>query len=212
MKADEIQWITKNGADGLAFWQAYDPTVKVDLSCSALQVDGKILFIDPIPLAEAAIEELTSSGTPAAVVVTNANHERAAAWYARRFGIPVFAPAETRPEFEARIPTVQTFENGSVILNTLKAIALPGGADGETALYWPGLGGVLIVGDALIHLDATGFDFLPDKYCNDAKMLRKSAKERLRFPRGLRIIAFAHGAPMVTSAKERLEALIGAGE
>jgi glyoxylase-like metal-dependent hydrolase (beta-lactamase superfamily II) len=212
MKADEFQWITRNGDAGLAFWQAYDPSVKVELSCSALQIGGKLIFIDPIPLVESALEELTSSATPAAVVVTSANHERAAAWYAKRFGIPVYAPAETRPEFEASLPTMQPFEDGEIILDVLRAIALPGGANGETAFYWPGLGGVLIIGDALINLDATGFDFLPDKYCNDARRLRETARKQLHFPLGLRIIAFAHGAPMVTSAKERLDTLIGSKE
>ncbi len=211
MTADEFQWVTQSEAGGLAFWQAYAPTLKVDLSCSALQIGSKLLFIDPIPLAKPALAELAASGTPSGVILTNANHERASALFAKQFGIPIFAPVEALPELSSTTPPVQAFEDGATILGAITTIALPGGAPGETALYWPGNGGVLIFGDALINLDSTGFDFLPDRYCNNAKTLRLSARERLRFHADLSVMAFAHGTPIVTSARERLETLLGSG-
>ena len=57
-RAEEIQEVRP----GLYFWQAYEPSVKVDLSCCARQTARGLVFIDPIPLAKEALEELLSVG------------------------------------------------------------------------------------------------------------------------------------------------------
>ena len=45
---------------GLFCWQAYDAASKVDLHASAVAADGRLYFVDPIPLAEEALAELTA--------------------------------------------------------------------------------------------------------------------------------------------------------
>src|SRR4051794_22049373 len=97
--ADEIQWFA-NGS--VAFWQAYDPSSKVNLSCTALRIGDTLLFIDPISLTNQAIDELTSIATPVAIILTNGNHERAAKAFAQRFNIPILAHAEAVPQFSFR--------------------------------------------------------------------------------------------------------------
>jgi len=72
---------------GLFFWQAYDPAVKTDLCCCALETGAGIVFCDPVPLDSLAEEELIAGREPRAIVLTNANHERNAAVLARRYGI-----------------------------------------------------------------------------------------------------------------------------
>ncbi len=216
MKAEEFQWVHQSEAGGLAVWQAYDPATKVDLSSSALRIGRELLFIDPIPLADAALASLIDGATPAGLLLTNENHERAAADFARQFGIPIRAHREALPAFPPSL-AVEPFEDGARLFGALTAIALPGGPAGETALYWPGSkgepGGVLILGDALINLESTGFAFLPERYCQDAKALKASARKLLAVHAepggGLRAIAFAHGTPLVTAAAERLRALVG---
>ena len=65
--------------DDLFFWQTYAPAVKSDLSCCALRVGGRLVFVDPIPLAKAALADLVADAPPALIVLTNGNHARAAA-------------------------------------------------------------------------------------------------------------------------------------
>ena len=196
-RAHEFQQVT----DGLYFWQAYDPAVKVDLSCCARRTARGLVFIDPIPLARAALAELCEVAPPAAIILTNGNHARAAAEYRQRFSIPILAHAAAVAELG--IPVDQEIADGETVLDEFTVIALPGAAPGEIALH---TGGTLHVGDALIHLAPHGFAFLPEKYCADAKEMRASLGKLLRFP--FEVLTFAHGLPLVFQARQRLAQLL----
>ncbi|MEA3213175.1 MAG: hypothetical protein QOE70_6232 [Chthoniobacter sp.] len=197
MRADEFQEITKD----LFFWQAYEPAVKSDLSCCARRFGDQLIFIDPIPLASAALAELTAATTPLAIIVTNANHARAAADFRRRFSIPILAHAEAASEPGLAID--QTIGDGETVLGHFTAIAIPGAAPGEIALH---ADGVAHVGDALIHLEPLGFALLPEKYCTDPRELRQGLGKLLRFD--FELMTFAHGLPLVYHARRRLEPLL----
>ncbi|HEY8964801.1 MAG TPA: hypothetical protein VIM58_00040, partial [Candidatus Methylacidiphilales bacterium] len=85
---------------------------------------------------------------------------------------------------------------------------VPGGGPGETAFHAPDDGGLLFLGDAVIHLEETGLALLPKKYCADDKALRASLKQLLQLDFSL--ITFAHGTPLRVQAKERLRLLLDA--
>lgn len=195
--AEELQLVRPD----LAFWQAYEPAVKCDLSCCARRVDAGLVFIDPIPLAAAAIEELLALAKPAAVVLTNGNHARAAADFRARFSIPILAHAGAVPELG--IPIDEELADGATVLDSLRVITLPGAAAGEIALCG---GAALHLGDALIHVEPPGFAALPDKYCDDPRELRGSLGKLLRTD--FEILTFAHGLPLISQARRRLEALL----
>jgi hypothetical protein len=188
-------------ADGLCFWQAHDPAVRVDLSCCARRTPRGLVFIDPIPLAETALAEVCARDTPAAIIVTNGNHARAAADFRGRFSIPVLAHPDATAELG--FPVDHEIADGDAVLDMFTAITLPGAVPGEIALH---ADGILHVGDALIHLPSTGFAPLPEKYCTDARELRGSLGKLLRFP--FEILTFAHGLPLVTQARQRLADLL----
>jgi glyoxylase-like metal-dependent hydrolase (beta-lactamase superfamily II) len=196
-RADEFQQVR----DGLYFWQAYDPAVKVDLSCCARRTSRGLVFIDPIPLAREALAELCEQAAPAAIILTNGNHARAAADYRQRFSIPILAHADAVAELGLTID--QQIAEGETVLDTFTVIALPGAAPGESALH---ADGILHVGDALIHLPPLGFALLPEKYCTDAKEMRASLGKLLRFP--CEVLTFAHGLPLVSQARQRLADLL----
>jgi hypothetical protein len=185
---------------GLFFWQAYDPGVKTDLCCCAFETREGLVFCDPVPLAETALAELTLGRAPAGIVLTNGNHERDAAALARRFGIEVWAHSGAAGQVAAS----RWFEEGEVLFGGVEAISLEGFGSGETA-FWRD--GVMLIGDALIHVPPYGFSVLPDKYCSDARRGRESLRKLLRYP--IEIMTFAHGLPIVTQARERLAGLIG---
>jgi hypothetical protein len=191
--ATEIHRLTPT----LAWWSAYEPAVKCDLTSHALHTPEGLVLIDPIALAHP--KDL--GGPPIAILLTNANHARAAHWWREQTGARILAPADALPDLE--ITPDATLEDGALTPGGLRAIRLPGGPPGETAYLSDGL---CCLGDALIHLESHGFALLPDKYCADAVLLRTSLRKLLSYH--LHILTFAHGAPLVDHVRERLASLL----
>ncbi len=196
--ADEAQL----AGPGLWHWQAYEPAVKADLSSSALVLEAKVYFVDPIPLADAALEELTRFARPAGVILTSANHHRAAAHFRERFGVPLLAHPAAGEGATIDVALAEGAEIGEGIC----VLEIPGAAAGEIALHSAAGEGLLVVGDALINLEPHGFGFLPDKYCADPVLMRRSLRRLLDLK--FQMIAFAHGLPIVARAQQRLGALL----
>jgi glyoxylase-like metal-dependent hydrolase (beta-lactamase superfamily II) len=187
--------------DGVFFWQAYDPAVKVDLSCCARRTEKGLVFIDPIPLAQDALERLCASCRPVGIVLTNGNHERAARGFRDDFQIPIWGHRDAQSELGGCLD--HFVEAGETIFDELTAIALPGAGPGEIALHG---GGFLHTGDALIHLPQTGLAILPSKYCADFKELRRSLRKLLSFR--FDALTFAHGLPIIARGFQRISQLL----
>jgi glyoxylase-like metal-dependent hydrolase (beta-lactamase superfamily II) len=187
----------------LRYWQAYDPSVKADLFSTALATSEGLLIIDPIPLEPEPLQQLLSAGPIAGVFVTNVNHCRTAPAFAAKSAAPLFAHNETCSVCE--LPAAQIVANGQAFLPDLHAIEIEGGPEGEMAIYHEHDGGVLIIGDALINFAPYGFTFLPGKYCLDAKKMRRSLLCLLDYQ--FERILFAHGTPLMHSARKKLEDL-----
>jgi len=185
---------------GVFFWQGYETEVKCDCSSSAVVTPAGVIFIDPIPLAEEALRDLVveSESSPSAVLLTSGNHQRESLAFARRFGIPIFAPKDAGEEIVAD----QRFVSGEGVAG-MKAITLSGFGPGETAFSFED---ILIFGDALINLEPEGMRLLPEKYRTDKKQsLRSLSALQLLAPE---ILLFAHGTPVLQRASERLACLI----
>jgi len=165
--------VTPQG-DGFFTWHAYDPACKAELwSTGFTDPQGTILF-DPIDWPK-------GSAWPAGsvhIVRTNMNHDR-------NCGIFLKRGAEMSVGPEGFLP-----------------ISLPGGGEGETAFFHNSTGS-LVLGDALINLAPHGLMLLPDKYCTDPALLRKSLGKLLDLP--VRRIFFAHGDPILQNGVERIQ-------
>ncbi len=189
--------------NSLWLWQAYDPAVKADLSSSAAKSGSRLFLIDPIPLAPAPFAELTAHGTVAGVLVTNSNHPRSAAAFARQLDTTIFAAEPVSGEFGGA--QAQPFAGGE-IMPGVAAISIEGAASGEMAFHFGDNGGTLIIGDALINFEPYGFALLPAKYCSNQRQMQGSLRQLLDWP--FERLLFAHGAPILTSARTRLETLL----
>ena len=189
---------------GLWLWQTYDPNVKSDLFSTAAKIVDGLFLIDPIPLAPAALVNLTSNGVMSGVIVTNANHVRAAEAFATRFGVPVFASATVLGQL--RCADTIAVEGRQKIGAGLTTIAIEGAVPGEIALHLENNGGTIVIGDALINFEPSGFALLPPKYCSDQKLMRRSLRQLVDLP--FERLLFAHGTPILSSARARLEALL----
>ncbi len=197
--ADELQII----GPGLALWHAFEATAKAELFSTAVRCPRGLLLVDPIPLTDSAEDELLALGPVGGVVVSNANHWRASAALSEKWGIPLSGHSSLEDE---AVGAFHSIRQGDVLLDSLKVLEIPGAAPGEIAVYSPAHHGSFIMGDALIHFDPYGFTFLPTKYCTDHKQMQHSLRQLLdyQFERML----FAHGTPILSKARSRLEQLL----
>jgi hypothetical protein len=198
--APESQQITP----ALHLWQSFDPSVKTDLFSTAALVGHALFIIDPIPLAPKPWRELNFGGQLTAILVTNANHVRSSADLAQAAKVPVYCAPEAAGEFGAL--EIVPLSQGMEIAASVSAIALEGAVPGEFAFHFAGDGGTIVVGDALIHLGPYGFSLLPAKYCQNQKKLRRSLRQLLDW--SFERLLFAHGTPLLSGARERLETLL----
>ena len=199
VRADEFHTLSPT----LFHWSVYDPQAKCELCSTGFNTPSGLVVVDPIPLAEPAWEELVALAPLRAILITNGNHVRHAAELRSRHQVPVVTAPTTRKAITELKPDVILLEHE--LLYGISPIGLSGATPGETAfLSRPG---ELCVGDALIHLDSEkGLEFLPEKYCVDAKENRASLRKLLSFD--FQTLTFAHGTPIMTGAKEKLADLL----
>lgn len=190
----------------LAIWHAYDPAVKAELFSTAIICTRGLLLIDPIPLSDPAADELLALAPVGGIIVTNANHWRASADWAKKLNVAVRGHASLADKAECPFESVK---EGEKILDSAEVIAIAGAAPGEIALHLPDNDGSLILGDALIHFAPYGFTFLPAKYCTNHKEMRRSLRALLNY-KSERML-FAHGLPILSKAQTRLEHLLHDG-
>ena len=168
--------VTPHG-DGFFTWHAYDPACKAELwSTGFTDPQGTTLF-DPIDWPK---ESPWPQGS-IQIVRTNGNHDRDCAGL-RKLGAKM---TKEPPGFTS--------------------IPLPGAGENETA-FLHGATGSLVLGDALIHLAPHGLMPLPEKYCTDPDLLKKSLGKLLKLP--VRRIFFAHGDPILQDGVERIRRLL----
>ena len=193
-RAQEVDQV----APGLSLWQAYDKTAKADLFSTALETPAGIYLIDPIPIDFRAQRKVSG------IFVTNVNHTRAASQFARMFRAPIFVHAELQGSVD--FPNATGVQDGQSFSKGLTGIAIDGGPAGEMALHYDDDGGTVVLGDALINFEPHGFGLLPAKYCRDARMMRRSLGKLLDY--AFDRMLFAHGTPILSGARARLEQLL----
>ena len=191
-------------APTLFVWQAYDSQTKTDLFSAAVRTSEGLYLVDPIALREECLSELLNSGPVSGIILTNANHLRAAPRFAAQFSAPVFARSGALPN-ESGL-NLKDVGDGDEICGELGVLEIDGAATGEIVLCHRPDQGTLIFGDALINFEPYGFTFLPPKYCSNPKELRRSLHKLLRHP--AERMLFAHGVPILSGATVRLRQLL----
>lgn len=188
---------------GISLWRCYDPSAKADLFSTALETTSGTYLIDPIPLAPEAVASLAGQVKVAGIIVTNENHERAAAQFSERFAVPIYLSAALLSV--TQLPLATPVED-KYFPAALTAVQIDGGPAGEIAIHFAGGDGTMVVGDALINFEPHGFALLPAKYCSNFKVMRRSLSKLLDY--SFDRMLFAHGLPILARARERLEELL----
>jgi glyoxylase-like metal-dependent hydrolase (beta-lactamase superfamily II) len=187
---------------GLWFWSALHEEYQAVFSSCAWKGKGLVL-IDPIELDPCALAQLEAVARPAAILLTNQNHERHADWFRKKFGIKVHVHRDAVPGIE--ITPDEFFCDGASVPGGLRVVHLPGCSPSESAFFSAANGGMLLAGDAIIN-GKDGLAFLPDDYCDDSKQNRESVKKLkdLKFE----TLTVAHGDPVFHGAQAALARLL----
>lgn len=135
------------------------------------------VLIDPPPLNAWEFEHLEALGAPTLILVTNANHVRAAAELRERFGARLLVPAADAERISAEVDG--TFAPGEVIAG-LEVIGLSDQkTPGESALY-DAEQKLMILGDALIGTPGGSLSLLPDGKYQDPAAARAGLRVLLK--------------------------------
>ena len=193
-------------APGIFVWQVYDPAVKADLFSTAFETPAGTFLVDPVDLDPAAMETLEARPKIAGIVMTNENHERATRRFAEKFSVPVYLHSALGKTVASQ-RTIE-LQDKEEIEPGLTAVVIDGAPAGEIGLHYEADGGTMVVGDALINFEPHGFGLLPAKYCRDFKLMRRSLPRLLDYP--FERMLFAHGTPILSGARARLEQLLAA--
>ncbi|MGA9943863.1 MAG: cupin domain-containing protein [Candidatus Cybelea sp.] len=184
---------------GIAVWSRWQADRGVHFNSYFVQGDSENLLVDPLPLEEGDAQQILSGGGVHWIVVTNRDHERAAAAAAERFGARVAASEPDVREMSVRADRVlcdaDTVGDATVLaLDGLKTA-------GEFALHLPWKQTV-IVGDALWGDPAGSLRLMPDeKLIHPVRAARSLCKLRAVRPRH---ILPGDGAPLFERAYEAI--------
>ena len=199
-RAQEVELIVP----GISIWRVYEPAVKAELFSTALTTDSGMYLVDPIPLRKDAMATLRAPGDAVGIFITNANHDRAAAEFTRQFAVPTYVHQSLCETTE--FAGAMGVQDGQALAGALTAIAIDGGAAGEMALHCFQDGGTIVMGDTLINFEPHGFGLLPSKYCLDPKLMHRSLRKLLDY--AFERIFFAHGNPILSGARAKVEQLL----
>jgi glyoxylase-like metal-dependent hydrolase (beta-lactamase superfamily II) len=184
-------------------WSAYSHSVKTVLTSHAFVHDGKVVLIDPIAADAPVAVAVHKLGRPVLIIATNANHNRDISRWKTLLDIPVAASALAVKDLGFKPDVIL---ESAKLLHGLSPIALEGAAPGEHALFSAETK-LLVVGDALIHLEGKGLTVLPDKYASHPQALKKSLQTLLRLK--FDTLAFAHGDAIVGGANAQVRTALG---
>ena len=177
----------------------------MDFSCCAWKGQGELVLIDPIELDAGNLAALEQVGRPGAILLTNQNHERHADWFRKKYGIKVHVHRDAVPGIE--ITPDEFFCEGATVPGGLRVIHVPGSCPSESAFYTAANGGMVLSGDLLVN-GTEGLAFLPEAYCQDAKLSRASARKLLDLK--FETLTVAHGNPVHPQAGAQVAKLLGA--
>lgn len=177
-------------------------------SCFMPNVGGGVLFDPRLP--DRGLDAIRELGEPANVLLTNRHHYRHSGRFREAFGTAVYCHSAGMHEFtEGEV--VEPFEHGDMLAGSIEALEVGVLCPEETAFLIPVHGGILALGDCVIHYGGE-LGFVPDQYLgDDAPAIKRGIKASLAryLDREFEHLVFAHGEPVVGNGRARLAGFAG---
>ena len=187
--------------EGVWHWQIANAAIGGATSSShAVANGGGSVFVDPVRLAEGALDRLPR---PGAVALTAKTHQRSAWRYRREHGAEVWLPADA-PEADEQPD--RTYEEGDELPGGLVAIRTPGPERPHYSFLLRRQGGVLFVSDLVSHDGSGKLEYIPLEYHEEPEVTKRTVAGLLDLP--FSILCFSHGPPLRDDPKGALRALV----
>ena len=175
-----------------------------DLNGYAVVLDGGTVLVDPPAPEESGWPKLLQPIS--AVVLTNRDHVRDVEFFRTTYGACVIAGKDELPQL-APLVIDETVGEGDLISGALRVIHLPGKSAGEIGLYLDPahhpvsreMGGILLLGDAIIGNPPGALGLIPEQKLDDPKTLRQSLCKLLQFD--FEVLLLCDGEPILSKGK-----------
>ncbi len=191
-------------------WSAFDEARNVDFHGTLwARAEGNVVF-DPMPLSAHDTKHVESLGGVAWILLTNADHVRAARETAQRFGARIAAPLAEREFAElGALDVAEWLEPDRVATPGVQCIAMRGSkTPGELAFLLPP-GDTVVCGDLVRGQRAGSLNLLPDAKLTDKAAAIASVRALASLPE-LCAVLVGDGCPVFRDGRARLEELVAA--
>jgi uncharacterized cupin superfamily protein len=191
--------------DGIAMWWRWQPERGVNFNSWLVSGADGAFVVDPLePDDDTVLERCRAAGVRA-IVITNRDHERAAARFARELGAPVVAAAADAPALTVRVD--RTVAEGELFMGW-RIIVLDGyKTPGEMVLFSQARRAA-ICGDAFWGAPAGALRLMPEDKLTDPARAILSARRIRALP--IDHLLVGDGTPVFGSARDALSAMIAA--
>ncbi|RMH38276.1 MAG: hypothetical protein D6690_00345 [Nitrospirae bacterium] len=190
---------------GIVHWRVVHPDIQIEVDSYFVSAVQPACLIDPLVPPEGL--DCFNAQPPQHIYLTNRLHDRDSRKFVRAFGTVVWCHEAGLHEFADGDLAVKGFRFGDALPGGIKALQVNVLCPEETALLLPTSGGVLSIGDAVIHEDGE-LSFVPDTLIGDdppaVKRGLKAALLRLCEEETFDHLLFAHGDPIIGGAKDAL--------
>lgn len=177
-----------------------------DLNGYAIRLDRGVVLVDPPAPEENDWQGFDMMKPVTEIVLTNRDHVRDVELFRNRYGARVAAGSDEVPQL-ASIKIDETVREGDLISGTLRVIHLPGKSAGEIGLYFDpahhavsrDLGGILLLGDAIIGNPPGALGLIPESKLDDPSKLKKSLRKLLDYD--FEVLLLCDGQPVLSGGK-----------
>ena len=200
---------------GIFTWGGAYPDMPWDLNGFAIRLDAGAILVDPPSPAAADWPQLDAMKPIQKIVVTNRDHDREAEPFHERYHAPVVAGAYEAGGFVS-LMVDETVKEGDVLPSGLRVIHLPGKSPGEIGLYFDParnklskeLGGIVLLGDALIGHPEGQLRFVPAHKLDNPIQLKESLKKLLALQ--FDVLLLCDGHSLLKGAHQKVEQFLAA--
>jgi glyoxylase-like metal-dependent hydrolase (beta-lactamase superfamily II) len=159
-----------------------------DLNGYAIRLDGCTVLVDPPAPEEHDWPSFDLMKPITEVVLTNRDHVRDIELFRTRYGARLVAGTDELPQLAA-VAIDTAVREGDLIAEVLRVIQLPGKSPGEIGLYFDPahhtvsreMGGILLLGDAIIGNPPGGLSLIPESKLDDPSKLKRSLRKLLDY-------------------------------
>lgn len=194
---------------GIFTWGATYADKPWDLNGYAIRLDGGTALVDPPAPEEDDWRQFDALTPILKIVLTNRDHVREAGLFQARYGARLVAGAEEVVQL-APVGIDEPVREGDLIAGALRVIHLPGKSPGEIGLYLDPahhavsreLGGILLLGDAIIGHPPGALGLIPEPKLDDPAQLKRSLRKLLAYD--FEVLLFCDGQPVLSGGKLKL--------